>query len=117
MYERHQLLLLKNFAGKEKRAGNRGFVLSFERGKKVITPRKCYNQQERFFDMRQGQFFSTASRIARKQLAEFPNDKLKVVLATLFDDDRLHNEFESLFYHWWSTNKAIMTGEFEAIRV
>lgn len=117
MYERHQLVLLKHFAGKEKRAGNRGFVLGFERGKRELKVFRFYNKEEVFFRMNVGGFSYNANRAARKRLAEYPDEKLKIILATIFDDDRLHNEFESLFYHWWSTNKATMTGEFEAIRV
>lgn len=95
----------------------RGFIISFERGNRAICPTRFTAQStKQFFDISQDHFVAKMHKVANLRREAWGCDKLKVVMATIFDDMRLTLEYESLFYHWWATNKHMMLGEFETIR-
>ncbi len=117
MFETQQIILLKRKARIKKHSKEYGFIFSFERDDKTIKMISFIKpSEESYFKITQDGFCNNADRCAKKVRLEWEVEKLKVVMATAFKDDRLTREFESLFFHWWASNRDIMLGDFEVVR-
>lgn len=122
MHQRHNIIIFKSNSINKRLQNERGFAVMLEvdytnivteyilwpKGKNVIP-----TTQDRFMkglDKPINNLFIRASRAHKL-------DKLKLVFATIVDDERLKCELESLFYHWWATNRDRMEGAFECVHV
>ena len=122
MYERHNILIFKSNLTDKRRGYERGIAMLLE----VDNTRRATEytlwpaskkmhptMQDRFMRALDRKFFKLANRNGETRKLE----TFKIVFGTVIDNEGVKREMESLFYHWWATNRDKMKGEFECVHV
>ena len=99
------------YAQDEKHAGNSGYIVMFEDKLNYFSIYYSSRRGEALrFKVRQDWFCFVMDRIYKKQketwLKRRPVRRIaSIAFITFFDDPRITNEYHSLYYHWWTTNR------------
>lgn len=122
MYERHNIIIFKSNLTDKRRSDERGFAMLLEVDNiRRATEYILWPASKKVILTLQDRFMRALDRVFLK-LANWNGDTrkletFKIVFGTVIDNEGVKREMESLFYHWWATNRDKMKGEFECVHV